>query len=325
MPVLCWMSSNSIFQKIADPITRVRILYTLSLMAGAAVLALPPGIVVDLDAMQVDKAAHYEGGRLIATGSFVLLYAGLSTVILLFSKAPVTLRLLYLPTGFAVAGGIAFAIVMFIAGGKEAYDATGGGSVDWYDFTATLDGAYLPNIEAVFLLLGFTPALIPIDMLLQWPAKMKAGNDTGHADVDEYLREKKVISSKKAEVLVIEDDLACANLALKFCKKIGKSCMHKDTIADADRTFKELDGQIQLILLDLFVRVESESDRRTGAEWLDELSKDYPKGKRSFLIVITTGHPEQLGSRSDLADKVLAKPWSPVDLRAFLAEKNLIS
>jgi CheY-like chemotaxis protein len=318
------MSDTSLFSKLAEPAFRIRILYGLTLVAGAVVLALPPGVLVDLDAMAADKAAHYEGGRLIATGTFVMLYFALSTFLLLFSKAPVTLRLLYLPTAFALAGGIAMALVFLVAGGKEAIDATGAGTVDWHDFTATLDGGYLPNIEALLLLLGFTPALIPIDMLLQWPARAGGEKGTGHTDVDTYLQEKKTLSSRKAEVLIVEDDLACANLALKFCKKIGKRCIHEDTIAAADKSFNDLKGQLQLILLDLFVRVESNGDRRTGAEWLAEISKTYPKGNRNFLVIITTGHPEQLGEQADLADRVLPKPWSPKELQAFLVENALI-
>jgi CheY-like chemotaxis protein len=319
------MSLTSLFNLIARPEIRIRILYTLTLIAGAVVLALPPGIFIDLDTMAADKALHFEGGRLIATGSFVLLYVALSTYLLLFSNKPVTLRLLFLPTAFAIAGGIAMALVFLVAGGKEALDATGAGTVDWYDFTATLDGAYLPNIEAVFILLGFTPILIPLDMLLQWPANAGKAKSTGHTDVDTYLKEKKALNTRKAEVLVVEDDLACANLAIKFCKKVGKKCVHEDTITGADRAFQELEGQIQLILLDLFVRVESEHDRRTGAEWLDEIAKSYPKESRPFRVVITTGHPEQLGEKADLADMVLAKPWNPADLKSFLEKHSLIT
>jgi CheY-like chemotaxis protein len=312
-------------QGLALPSVRARIHFGLMLCGIGVLLAVPPQLHLLPQQMAEDKAMHYAGGQIIGTSCFYAGYLLLAIRMLLMGKGPVVLRLLWLPTAYVVMGGLVLIIVSLVAGGKEVLDSTGIGTVDWEDFTATLDGAWAPHIDGAITLLGLTPALIPLDMFLQWPEKLLRSTSTGKKDVDEYLQEKKAHNEKNVSVLLVEDDLACAALALKFCKKVKLHCHHVDTIAAAVKAFQTHQSTLKVLILDLFVRVEDANDRRTGAEWLEELQREFPKDQRSFSIIITTGHVEQLGERAPLADMILAKPWSPADLLAFLQQKKIIT
>ena len=322
------MSAPSKFQLLAQalatPQVRVKIHFVLMVMGIGILLAVPPQLNILQQHMAKDKAMHYEGGQWIGSLCFYGGYLLLAIRLLLLGKNPVVLRLLWLPTIYSFLGGLALLVVAMVAGGKELLDATGMGTVDWADFTATLDGAWAPHIDGAITLLGLTPALIPLDMLLQWPEKLLRDTKTGKQDVDEYLQEKKAHQSKKGSVLLVEDDLACANLVLKFCKKAQLHCQHVDTISTATKAFAESAPHLKVLILDLFVRVEDANDRRTGAEWLEELHAKYPKGQRHFLIIVTTGHVEQLGPRGALADLVLQKPWSPTELLSYLQQNKVV-
>lgn len=309
---------------LATPQIRVKIHFVLMVLGIGILLAAPPQFNILQQHMAKDKAMHYEGGQWIGSLCFYAGYLLLAIRLLLLGKNPVVLRLLWLPTIYSFLGGFALLVVAVVAGGKELLDATGMGTVDWADFTATLDGAWAPHIDGAITLLGLTPALIPLDMLLQWPEKLLRDTKTGKQDVDEYLQDKKAHQSKNGSVLLVEDDLACASLVLKFFKKAQLSCQHVDTISAASKTFAEISPQLKILILDLFVRVENAKDRRTGAEWLEELQANYPKGQRHFLIIVTTGHVEQLGTRAALADLVLQKPWSPTELLVYLQQKNVV-
>lgn len=311
-------------KRLTEPRTRSLIHFLVLILMGLAVVLRPDAFEIS-ETLAEDKAKHYGGGNLIATAVFVVGYLALAVKGLLLSPRPITVRLLLLPTAFAVIGAIAFGIVTLVAAGKEGIDSTGAGTVDWYDFTVTLDGAFVPHIQALVTLIAVTPAMIPLDMFLQWPAQWFKPKGTGHQEMDTYLEEKKRHREKNARVLIVEDDIACASLALKFCKKVGLQAKHVDTIAAAQKAVASVDGKLSLILLDLFVRVENQGDRRTGAEWLADLTQFYSKAERLFAVVITTGHPEMVGEHARHADLVLEKPWSPADLLTFLKEEGIVT
>jgi CheY-like chemotaxis protein len=313
-------------QRLATPKFRLGVHFG-TIMLSAIVLSIFP-IELDIAGLGLaeDKALHFEGGQWIGTTIFHAGYIALAIKMLLFGKGPITPRLLWLPTAFFFLGGLSLLVVSIVAGGKELLDSMGMGVVEWADFVATFDGGFMPNIQSALLLLAVTPALIPMDMLLQWPEKILQGSDTGHEDMNEYLAAKKNHEKVKVtQVLLIEDDLACASLALKFCQKCGLSCRHVDTLKDAMGAFVETYPHLKLVILDLYVRVEDANDRRTGADWLAKIHQKFPKGNRSFIVVVTTGHPEQLGEKAELADLVLGKPWDPKKFKGFLAEQKVIN
>ena len=313
-------------QKLASPKFRLAVHFG-TIMLTAIVLSIFP-VDIDIVGLELaeDKAKHFQGGQWIGTAIFNLGYIALAIKMLLLGKGPITPRLLWLPTAFFFIGGISLLVVSIVAGGKELLDAMGMGQVEWADFMATFDGGFMPNIQGALLLLAVTPVLIPMDMILQWPEKLLQGNETGHEDLDQYLSAKKQHEKKKvAQVLLIEDDLSCAALALKFCEKVKLPCRHVDTLKGAMAAFVETYPHLKMVILDLFVRVEDANDRRTGADWLAKIHQKFPKGQRSFIVVVTTGHPEQLGDKADLADLVLGKPWEPKAFKSFLIEKKVIT
>lgn len=318
--------SHRSFSKLAEESTREKIHFGLLIVVALSLSFIPVDFTQTSLGLQLaeDKTLHYDGGDWIASLVFHVGYIALAVKMLLYSERPMILRLIWLPTAFFFLGSFALLIVSVIAGGKEALDALGMGTSDWEDFIATVDGGFMPNVHAVLLLLGFTPALIALDLLLQWPEKALRDNSTGHEEMDAYLNLEKDNNDKSASVLLIEDDLSCATLAMKFCKKAGLQCRHVDTLKDAMRAFVDIYPQLQVVILDLFVRVEDANDRRTGADWLNKVNQKFPKGKRKFLVVITTGHPEQLGDKAELADMVLAKPWDPQQFKDFLTQHQII-
>lgn len=236
-----------------------------------------------------------------------------------------TFRLLWVPAIFLLISIFVFSIVIFTAFFKEAIDSTGVGTVDWNDITATLDGAYSPNIKAVLYLLAITPILIPLDMLLQLPKKLTMSTEIEHHEINQYLQQTQSTKQhKNIDTLLIEDDLTCSAVALNFCKKLKFKCAHVDTIQEARSLLKKHHQQLKVIMLDNFVRVESSDDRTTGSEWLEEIERDYPKKDRPFVIALMSGHTDILGEQKKLADIVLKKPWKPSEFLKFLKEKGIV-
>ena len=76
-------------------------------------------------------------------------------------------------------------------------------------------------------------------------------------------------------------------------------------------------------LLDLFVRVEADGPRDTGADWLARLEGRFPRSRRAFRVVVLSGHVRFLGPAAALADLVLEKPWDPADLARFLESHGI--
>ena len=101
-------------------------------------------------------------------------------------------------------------------------------------------------------------------------------------------------------------------------------CHHVDSIPTAQTYLKENHSRLKLILLDNFVKVESETGLKTGSEWLAEIHETYPKNKRDFVVALISGHAEVLGKIVDKADIVLPKPWKASQLIAKLKEFHVI-
>lgn len=101
-------------------------------------------------------------------------------------------------------------------------------------------------------------------------------------------------------------------------------CLHVSTIGEADACLRARAASIKVVTLDIFVRVGGPGNRRTGIDWLGEISSRYPPGSRNFALVVISGHTEHLGKAAAGADLVLQKPWEPARLRRFLQERNLL-
>ena len=128
------------------------------------------------------------------------------------------------------------------------------------------------------------------------------------------------------DVLLVEDDLACATLVLKFCKKIKLECIHVESLDEAQQKFARYQHCLKILLLDNFVRSGSmpADGVKTGAQWAAVLNKQYPKPQRRFHIAILSGHTHLLAELAQEADLVLQKPWDPRDLFRYLKDQQIV-
>ncbi|MBF0199593.1 MAG: hypothetical protein HQL32_17890 [Planctomycetes bacterium] len=271
----------------------------------------------------LDKQQHYEAGHIISTLLFCGLYFLLSLKMLVSGQQAIIHRLIWLPTLYFIILGVVAIATGIVAAGKEIFDSTGMGNVEMADFTATLEGAYAPNIRVLALMLGFTPALIPLEMVLRSKASAVA-IDHGKSDIKEYIQSSQGHKSKSAQVLLIEDDISCASLVMKFFKKIKLSVKHVESIDEECQKIAESSGQLKLMIVDMFIRVDKAGTPMTGGEWLKALHEK-TGGQRDYTVIILTGHPEHVGELAQYADAVLSKPWSPAEMLTFLKERNILS
>lgn len=274
------------------------------------------------DYQALDKQKHFIGGNLIFTGSYFVFLLGMSWFILSFNKIMLVKRLIWIPMSMIIILLFSFIVVVIIAFLKEGIDSTGVGNVEWADITATLDGAYAPNIRSVLIMVGLTPSLIPIDILLQFFAGTKVTEDISDSEISDYMENVNELSSNP-DVLLIEDDLECSSVVLKFCKKLKLKCRHVETVSEARAILEKHDDSIKLILSDIFVRVEGEDKRETGLDFVQEVQKKYPKGSRRFIVILTTGFSEAAQGNDD-ADYILQKPWNAIELKNILQKHKVI-
>ena len=174
--------------------------------------------------------------------------------------------------------------------------------------------------------MALTPLCIPLDILMQLPRLMSADMKTGIRSFDTYIKERKWHNrrDKFPEVLVIEDDIDCAIVAMNFCRNIGLACFHVSTATAGLKYLYDNDDEIRLVMLDNFLRVDNEGCNMTGADWLVKINEVYPATNRHFHVIMISGHTEMLHDIASLADLVLQKPWSPARLIGFLKEKKII-
>jgi len=274
------------------------------------------------DYQALDKQKHFVGGHLIFTGSYFVFLIGTSWFILSFKKVMLVKRLIWIPMSMLIILLFSFVVVVLIAFLKEGIDSTGAGNVEWADITATLDGAYAPNIRSVLIMVGLTPSLIPFDILLQFFAGTKVTEDISDSEISEYMENVSELSLNP-DVLLIEDDIECSSVILKFCKKLKLKCRHVETVSEARAILDKHNDSLKLILSDIFVRVESEDKRETGLDFVEEIENKYPKASRSFIVILTTGFSE-VAEGNCQADYILQKPWNAIELKEILLKHNVI-
>jgi hypothetical protein len=129
------------------------------------------------------------------------------------------------------------------------------------------------------------------------------------------------------DVLLVEDDLNCATLVLKFCKKIKLDCHHVEDLKSAKLAYAQFRGHLRLIILDNFVRVgegHQDGDAKTGSEWAKEINQEFGGQKRPFHMAILSGHTHLLQELAKEADLVLQKPWEPQALFRYLKDNDVV-
>lgn len=284
------------------------------------------GQFFQLAPLSPDKLLHFQLGRGIAAGAFFLVYICIIVRILLIDRADssITRVLLWTPLLILLAFVGAAFLTLALAVFKETLDLGGVGRVESQDIFFTLRGA-LTMTPAIAVIIVLTPALIPLDMLMQIPHLMLREIHTGIETFDEYLRAAGRQQQKiaQATVLLVEDDILCAATMMDFCTSIGLHCHHVSTIFDAEQYLQHHVTQIKLIIADNFVRVDPFGRNTTGAEWIQSLNQKYPRGSRPFLIIMISGHTDQLPDIKNQADYVMNKPWSPRKLGAILEQNGL--
>ena len=320
-------SRNNISTWLANPETRAYVHGTLMINGSGIFMGMALTSETWLgDSLEVDKAAHYFAGKLIASVIFYLVYLCIIAYGFFAGNGGSSMKrlLVWLPSLIAGVVLLAVAVAFIIAIGKEALDI-GGGTVERLDVDATLDGA-LSMTAPVAIIMALTPFLIPLDTMMQLPKLFLSDIRMGIKALDNYIREQKAHGEleRPSDVLVVEDDVVCATTVMNFCRKIALKCHHVSTVTEADRYLRNNIQNIHLVVLDNFLRVDELGNNMTGGEWLTKISPEFPLNDRTFLVVIISGHTNVLGTATSQADLVLQKPWDPCYLQEFLKNKEVI-
>ena len=155
---------------------------------------------------QQDKLLHFQVGRISFVVFFYFMYVFVTVKVLLKRKPALTIRLLRVPAFMTLIMLISSLAVILLASLKELYDSAGFGHVEWQDFTFTLDGAFFSHYKSMIFILGLSPILIPLDILLQFPQKYLKMKHS-HSEISQYAHlRKNQDSNSKATVLLVEDD-----------------------------------------------------------------------------------------------------------------------
>jgi CheY-like chemotaxis protein len=272
-----------------------------------------------------DKSVHYQTGRGLATAFFLLFYSALVSRLLLSRSDRISRFLLWLPLFLFLGAGVAFLGVFVLALGKEALDAGGLGRTEWLDVEATLHGA-LTLTPAVALVMAVTPLLLFLDMALIAPETARADMARRFPAIGSYLRAqgRQAEHGPGADVLLVEDDIHCATVALNFCESLDLHCHHVASIQDAREYLRLYGHRLRLIMLDNFVQLGRDGTNTTGTEWLEDLRREYPPEERPFAVALITGHTDLLSERAHEADIVLQKPWRARPLLDLLRERGVL-
>ena len=315
------------FVNLSDSSNRATIHALLLLVIGAAMLAgaaawQDPGAAISGS----DKLLHYRLGQLFAAGVFYSAYMCIVARVLVCGRQnrSITAVLLWLPLMIFCLLLLSVAVVLLFALIKEAIDWASG-TFSWPDLAVSLDGA-LTVAPTVGLIMALTPLFIPLDLLLQIPRLILCDVRTGMWSIDDYLKESGAHSARRqaVDVLVIEDDIYCAALVMKVCRKVGLRCYHTACASEGlDFLYAHI-HKVRLVILDNFLRVDADGRNMTGAEWLQRIDRDFPIGRRHFAVVMVSGHTDLIGKTGELADLVLQKPWSTGELIRFMQNKNIV-
>lgn len=316
------------FVKLSDSSNRAMIHAGLLLagaaviLAGAAVWQMPGETVTG-----ADKLLHYRFGQLFAAAVFYVSYLCIVVRVLVFGRRnrSLTAVLLWVPLMILIALFLSFAVVLILAVLKELFDL-GRGSFSWADLSVSLDGA-LTLAPSAGLIMALTPLFIPLDILFQIPRLILADVRTGINSVDVYVRESASHRNQRQiiDVLVIEDDIQCAALVMKVCRKLGLRCFHVSSASEGLDFLYEGGHGLRLVILDNFLRVGEDGHNMTGSDWLKRVNLDFPQEKREFSVVMTSGHTDLIGNAGALADLVLQKPWSTGELIGFMQQQKIVS
>lgn len=308
---------------LANQNYRALVYFFILLMYAAGVLVLELVGSGQGEYQQEDKLKHYAAGKFIFTACYLCFLLIMSFVILKINKIALLKRIVWIPLSMIVVLVCTIIVVSIFAFGKEAVDSTGVGNVEWLDVVATFDGAYSPNIRSVFIMLGLTPTLIPLEIVLQSKFSDQASSDVSDSEVSNYLKSVSH-SEDNPDVLLVEDDLQCSAVMMNFCKKLKLHCTHVETIKQAKRVFTEHKKDLKVIVCDIFVRVEVETQRETGLDFIKVLIQRYPKETREFKIIITTGHPQLAKEFESEVDYILKKPWDIQEMLSFFKEHKIV-
>jgi CheY-like chemotaxis protein len=287
-----------------------------------------------------DTEIHLKG-RIAGATHFTLIYACIIARIVSGQQKrksflPIMLLLMLI-------GGIAF--LFFIQYREQAIIQIMGYEFEGFHLRQFASGtaSIMPSVALVMIL---TPVMIPAEYLANLGDMFSKDIQTGTQHFDDYLKfsRKRKSSNCSAsnmplsdhtdaemdtspDVLLVEDDLACAALVLKFCRKLKLECHHVESLDQAQEFFKKQQDTLRLLILDNFVRVgatSSDHAPKTGSEWAKQLQQQFPKDDRSFHVAILSGHTHLLAELGEYADIVLQKPWDPKQLFRFLKDHNIV-
>lgn len=298
-----------------------------SILIILAICTLTFFIVFDLNSdldIPDDKKMHFELGRIITGIIFTLSYLCIIARVFLSKKKSITKLLLWLPLIISFAFFSALAIGFLFGMFKEIIDMTGFGNVEWLDFEWTCKGAFSLSYP-IAIIMTFTPLFIPFDIIARIP-KLAVNDWHGKLkDTIEYVNQAKSHENMQGvhDVLLLEDDIGCATVVMKFCDKNNLKCFHVTSVKEADNYLNLNHKSIKLIIADNYVRILDNSTIKTGEDWLESINEKLTNNFHKIYIVVISGHADILTKAPKYSDLILTKPWVLKTLKKFIIEKNL--
>ena len=283
----------------------------------------------------------YRSGRMAGAIHFCLVY----TCIIARILSPERKRKLILPILFILMVMAGCGFFVFVQYKDQEFIQLLGYHFEGFHLRQFASGtaSIMPSVALVMVL---TPVLIPAQYLANLGEMFSKDIQTGTQHFDDYLkfsRKKKSHGASPSrnqplddsamdmdlnpDVLLVEDDLACAALVLKFCRKLKLECHHVESLDQAQAFFNIHQPTLRLLILDNFVRVgepSSGASPKTGSEWAKQLQEQFPKEERFFRVAILSGHTHMIQELGQHADIVLQKPWDPKQLFRYLKDQNIV-
>lgn len=318
---------------------RRRVMVVMATGVGLPIVDALLGLSRGAFAEQVFDEGFFMQGRLVGAIHFSLIYLCILSRLLAGTRwrlGPLLLPMLFL---LVVVGGVAGGSFIYLRS-KEITEVLGF-AIEGFAVRQMGVGvvSMMPTIAFVMIA---TPVVIPAAYLHRLGELFSKDIRTGHLHFDDYLRFSKknipkhsteetpatktpVIEEDHPEVLLVEDDLACAALVLKFCHKLKLDCQHVESLDEAKPLFDQHRTGLRLLILDNFVRVgpkAQEEGVKTGSQWAQQINAQWPN--RNFHIAILTGHTHMLADLEKEADIVLQKPWEPQQLFRYLKDRQVV-
>ena len=230
----------------------------------------------------------------------------------------------------SLSGLFGLGVLAFII--KLLFNVTGSSELTFLGTEVLAWSKFWSGVDAVFPTVGFvmlvTPILLPYSSSTPLMRSLFK-KSTGVPWLDRYLSLNDSIKDDQdalVDVILVEDDLQCASLVLRFLKKLGLKGHHVEALSEGMLEFERNKIFIRLLILDNFVRVDGAgvSGVKTGAQWAKVLNEKYPRCQRRFKVALITGHSHLLDEYTDEADIVLQKPWEPRRLFDFLKQEGVV-